>query len=262
MTARLEAGKQFRKQRAYSEHNNADARAPYFIGVWDTVRSLGIPVGGRDFELELWPHRFHDHDLNEYVSYAFHALAIDDRRHAFHPTLWNEPTKAQRTAAKTGVPATQVFEQVWFPGVHCDVGGGYEECGLSDITLSWMIDRTLLPPHSLLFDGDPKAGLKSMSDLKPEDMRIHDSRDATWKKAVYREQPRSIRKGTQDPGRSAITPLDGVHADLHQLWVAVLDAHYKEYDPVHMKDHPDYELATKQLGSGSKPPCGPWTCVR
>ena len=116
--ARLAAADQFRRTYAYPKHENAAECAPYFIGVWDTVRSLGVPLGYKDWELSLWPHRFHDHDLNPYVRYAFHALSIDDRRQQFLPTLWNEPTRAQ----ETGDPIGQVFEQVWFPGVHADVG--------------------------------------------------------------------------------------------------------------------------------------------
>lgn len=260
---RLDAGKQFRKDHAYAEHRSQpEARAPYFIGVWDTVRSLGIPLGGRDYEIQLWPHRFHDHDLNEYVPYAFHAVSIDDRRLAFHPTIWNEPTKAQRTALETGIPAKQVFEQVWFPGVHCDVGGGYAECGLSDATLAWMIDKASLPPHPLLFDGDPKAGLTRLSEMKPDDIMIHDSRDSRLKKLFYREQVRSVCKGTQEPRRTAIAPLPDVHADLHEAWVQVLGTRYEGYNPKHMQDHPDYQLAIKQLGGGTRPLSGPWTYVR
>ena len=102
--ARLTAAKAFRKAHAHAEHRDPAGRAPYFIGVWDTVRSLGIPLGYKDWELSLWPHRFHDHDLNAYVRYAFHAL--NDRRQQFLPTLWNEPTKAQ----KTGDPVGQTFK--------------------------------------------------------------------------------------------------------------------------------------------------------
>jgi uncharacterized protein (DUF2235 family) len=61
---------------------------------------------------------------------ACQALAIDERRRQFPPTLW------------TSTPvAGQVLEQVWFSGVHCDVGGGYPETGLSDITLGWLMGK-------------------------------------------------------------------------------------------------------------------------
>ena len=64
------------------------------------------------------------------VENAYHALAIDERRTPFVPTLWMHKPKPGQT-----------IEQVWFCGVHSDVGGGYPECGPSDIALDWMIDK-------------------------------------------------------------------------------------------------------------------------
>jgi uncharacterized protein (DUF2235 family) len=177
--ARLTAAKAFRKAHAYAEHRDPAARAPYFIGVWDTVRSLGIPLGYKDWELSVWPHRFHDHDLNAYVRYAFHALSIDDRRQQFLPTLWNEPTKAQ----ETGDPVGQTFEQVWFPGVHSDVGGGYEDSSLSDIALAWMIDKAQRVQDPLHLQVPPTHRL----DPRPTG-ELHDSREGFWKRLVYRKR--------------------------------------------------------------------------
>jgi uncharacterized protein (DUF2235 family) len=98
------------------------------VGVWDTVGALGIPAifGGVD------PHvyGFLDTSLHPDVQHAYHAVSIDERRREFPATLW------------TGALAPgQVMEQVCFAGVHCDVGGGYPETGLSDITLGWMMRK-------------------------------------------------------------------------------------------------------------------------
>lgn len=104
-----------------------------FIGVWDTVGALGVPVDG--LHIAGWLNRrwqFHDTDLSSIVETAFHAVSIDERRGPFRPALWTQPTSA---------PETQVVEQVWFSGVHCDVGGGNVEHKLSDIPLLWMADR-------------------------------------------------------------------------------------------------------------------------
>jgi hypothetical protein len=68
--------------------------------------------------------------LHPDVLNAYQALAIDERRQEFPPTLWIQPATAD---------PNQVLEQVWFAGVHCDVGGGYADTSLSDITLSWML---------------------------------------------------------------------------------------------------------------------------
>jgi uncharacterized protein (DUF2235 family) len=99
-----------------------------FIGVWDTVGALGIPVRGlRGFT--RGKHQFHDTELSGTVDHAMHALAINERRAPFTPTLWYEKPKAGQTV-----------EQRWFVGVHSDIGGGYPDTGLSDIALQWMLD--------------------------------------------------------------------------------------------------------------------------
>lgn len=104
----------------------------HFLGVWDTVGALGIPP---EFDwLPLWltflQPRFHDTELSPAVTHAYHALAIDEMRRTFSPTLW--------TASS---PSNREVIQMWFAGVHADVGGGYREIELSDITLEWMMDR-------------------------------------------------------------------------------------------------------------------------
>ncbi len=98
-----------------------------FIGVWDTVGALGIPFKALNF-LVPFKHKFHDATLCKNVEYGCHALSIDDERLTFHPTLWDERKIADG----------QTIEQVWFAGMHTDVGGGYPEQQLSDIALEWM----------------------------------------------------------------------------------------------------------------------------
>jgi len=103
------------------------------VGVWDTVGSLGIPsaIGAID---PLF-YGFLDTSLNPKIKHGYHALAIDERRAQFPPTLW------------TGQPAAgQVLEQVLFTGAHSDVGGGEPDdspgkTALSDITLGWMMGK-------------------------------------------------------------------------------------------------------------------------
>jgi hypothetical protein len=110
----------------------------HFIGVWDTVGALGIPDQLPGWEKlselftgweRLWG--FHDTQLSSHVRNAFHALAIDEQRAAFRPTLWTQDPSAVH----------QTLEQVWFAGVHTEVGGGSRSPALSDIALVWMIDR-------------------------------------------------------------------------------------------------------------------------
>jgi uncharacterized protein (DUF2235 family) len=114
-------------RRMYS-HPDTDIR---FVGVWDTVGSLGIPIDGvrLPFVTKLWS--FHDTTLSSHVRFAHQALAIDERRGPFRPTLWEQQEEA----------ADQTLQQVWFAGVHCDVGGGYSDPALAEIPLLWMVER-------------------------------------------------------------------------------------------------------------------------
>jgi hypothetical protein len=102
------------------------------IGVWDTVGSLGVPGNLDKVFTEFY--KFHDTGLGLHIDNAFHALALDERRKAFLPTLWHVDSKAKDDPKARN----QVLKQVWFAGVHSNVGGGYDEHGLSDITLAWM----------------------------------------------------------------------------------------------------------------------------
>ena len=101
------------------------------VGVWDTVGSMGIP--GTFFNpINQKRFGFLDTTIHPCITHGYHAVCIDERRAQFMPTLWTNSDGTDR-------PNDQQIEQVWFPGVHCDVGGSYAECGLSDVTLSWMM---------------------------------------------------------------------------------------------------------------------------
>tara|TARA_R110000850_G_C9990205_1_gene466943 strand:+ start:5081 stop:6331 length:1251 start_codon:yes stop_codon:yes gene_type:complete len=104
------------------------------VGVWDTVGSLGVPGqwwGGTTIGKK---YNFHDVSLSPSVEVALHALAIDEKRSAFPPTLWDRDAQAQPVSG-------QIVEQVWFAGVHSNVGGSYGDAMLSDIALDWMVKR-------------------------------------------------------------------------------------------------------------------------
>jgi uncharacterized protein (DUF2235 family) len=121
-----------------------------FIGVWDTVGSLGIPLTG------VWPadlfnrrFEFHDTALSSQVDAAFQALSIDEQRKPFVPAIWQPSTAGSE----------QRVEQVWFAGYHADVGGGGKtEHGLADVPMRWMADRarscglTLTPDPAVVPD--------------------------------------------------------------------------------------------------------------
>ncbi|HEY7320038.1 MAG TPA: DUF2235 domain-containing protein [Candidatus Binatia bacterium] len=137
-----------------------------FIGVWDTVGSLGVPLPGLRLVALLArmlnkDYEFHDTELSSCVKHAYHAVSIHEKRSTFTPTLWQKQDHS----------GDQVLEQVWFPGVHCDVGGGYRSAGLSDASLVWMIERA--KECDLLFRDD---ALKAGINLAPDSLgRIHNS---------------------------------------------------------------------------------------
>ena len=103
-----------------------------FIAVWDTVGALGVPL---KLFYKKKKYEFHDTTLSSYVDYAYHALAIDERRKNFEPALWQQSENVDKNNIK------QVLEQVWFAGVHSNIGGGYPDEGLSDTALEWMIEK-------------------------------------------------------------------------------------------------------------------------
>jgi len=123
----------------------------HFIGVWDTVGALGIPL--KWFDIMNRRYQFHDVTISSQIKYAYHALAVDEKRKTFTPTLWQLSPKAVEDGS-------QISEQVWFPGVHSNVGGGYADSGLSDIALQWMIDKAR--NTGLEFDND------ALQNIKPE----------------------------------------------------------------------------------------------
>ncbi len=110
------------------------------LGVFDTVGALGVPVH------YLWRENrdlfeFHDVEISSVVNRNLQALAVDEHRESFRPSIWRTP-KFKDILSKT--------EQVWFPGSHSDVGGGYIDestravkhpYALDDISLDWMLHR-------------------------------------------------------------------------------------------------------------------------
>ena len=99
-----------------------------FVGVWDTVGAMGLPFSF--FGLIKDQHRFYDNKLGSNIITARHALSLDERRDDFEPTIWKPNDSVD-------------LKQVWFAGVHSDVGGGYKKDPdgtiLSDIPMRWLV---------------------------------------------------------------------------------------------------------------------------
>ncbi|KAL0639793.1 hypothetical protein Q9L58_001108 [Maublancomyces gigas] len=105
------------------------------VGCWDTVGSLGVPSLRLPFFGDINIARgegqsFHNVELSDKIENAFHALALDEHRGPFTPTLWRKQPGSSTN-----------LKQVWFPGVHTNIGGGYDNQEIADITLAWMIQQ-------------------------------------------------------------------------------------------------------------------------
>lgn len=182
-----------------------------FIGVWDTVSALGFP---RDWSwavnwifefLEIvvdffFPYTFYNYQLNKNVESVHHAIAIDDERKTFHPKVWKEkPNGGSFKFRKFFKPRRDFekpvhIEQVWFAGVHSNVGGGYPRAGLSLVTLHWMMLRAR--SYGLRFKGaseEPEkieGTEKEVRNAANVYGRLYDSRDGFA--IYYRFKPRVI----------------------------------------------------------------------
>ncbi len=119
----------------------------HFLGVWDTVGSLGIPVTASWFPFARARYQFHDTELSKIVKYAYQALALDEHRGDFKPALWTRnPYTVQAGESMTSKKREQCeVEQRWFIGSHSDVGGGNDCDGagrkpdpLPDLPLAWL----------------------------------------------------------------------------------------------------------------------------
>jgi uncharacterized protein (DUF2235 family) len=197
-------------------HAKANIRC---VGVWDTVGSYGIPagfgLGGLTRYLTSWQRGFHDTYFSEHIDIGLHALGIDERRRPFSPTFWTTP--GANKSPMTPRLEQNVCEQVWFCGVHSNVGGGYPDAGLAQLPLLWMVARVIEQGatrfHSTLdFDIDYlRAGTKDASTLTGMLYRsahgwpvstlwpfIRPVRAADWKRCAQ-----------WDDSRGGDTPIDG-----------------------------------------------------
>ena len=186
----------------YDKADNRPVEKIRFVGVWDTVAAYGAPLDEmtRGYSKYIWPLQLPDHELNrDRVTRACQALALDEERTTFHPELWNED----------GVPAggfdpdkerfikDEQISQVWFAGVHSNVGGGYPDDTLAYIPFVWMI--TEAQHCGLKFKSDAAAPPAPQADPDTfknaiskcdKDGRIYDPRRGLG--GYYRYGPRKL----------------------------------------------------------------------
>jgi uncharacterized protein (DUF2235 family) len=159
------------------------------LGVWDTVKTT------TDDD-------FNDYKLPKCVVKGYHAMAIDEKRKFFPVLKWDDDERVS---------------QMWFTGVHSDVGGGYDECGLSDITLQWMMDQAYR--HGL------RCKASAVNNLKKNSCgMLHDSCIGIWQ-----------------PFGTSIRPI----ANFEKVHVSTKERTQKlaDYKPVNLPTVPNYQIS-------------------
>ncbi len=206
-----------------------------FVGVWDTVASVLVPRGDRIIpQLLMLPYT----RTNPNVEVFRQAMAIDERRRMFRLNRWADPqTFVANPFSKSAPLPQQNVKQVWFAGVHADIGGGYpeSESGLSKFPLLWMVReavsfglKTNVAMTNHLALGRSRIGAKTAY-VKPDaSAQMHDSLTAGWqilewipKSAKWMEGPRSVLAGFYLPRGEPRKIKDGdIKPRIHQ---SVLD---------------------------------------
>lgn len=161
----------FRLAAEFKDHFSNKECRPHFVGVWDTVSSVGWIEN---------PVRLPYTSDSPNIAIGRHAIAIDERRAFFRSNLWHP-------SSPDGGPKN--VKQVWFPGVHCDIGGGYPEAesGLAKIPLKWMLGEAkaaglkVVPERESLVLGEAGHGF-----VKPDATALmHESLKGWWRMVEY-----------------------------------------------------------------------------
>jgi len=159
----------------------------HFIGVWDTVCAVGFPLSDLSglFNDHVYHFTFCDHHLNPYIKNAYHALSIDDQRKTFSPYLWNNTAIPDEPEDDKQARKNQTIEQVWFSGVHSNVGGGYPKHGMSLVALNWILRKAESCGMAIIeLDKKQYNAHQNVND------KLYDSRSGM--NFIYRFAPRDI----------------------------------------------------------------------
>jgi uncharacterized protein (DUF2235 family) len=187
-----------------------------FVGVWDTVDAYGMPVDELKFAIDdwIWPMSFADRDPSDRLLTIRHALSLDDERPTFRPVLWNEVLKGKRLDSER-------IKQIWFAGVHANVGGGYPDDGMAYGALDWMM--TEAQKQGLRYF-DPERN-QIAARVSPQG-KHYDSRAGLA--GYYRYGPRKVAELCADPEHDVKVPDVHVHASA----LSRITARERNYSPV------------------------------
>ena len=193
-----------------------------FMGLWDTVDAYGLPMDEmtRGWDQWVWPLKMDSYKPPSHVKKICHAIALDDERHTFHPVLLDEKGLKEHAHIDD-----ETVSQVWFAGVHSNVGGSYRDDSLAHVSLRWMSGQAC------------KMGL-----------RLHDIDTATWTArsdpngpiydsrrglaSYYRYNPRNIKRLTDDNFAHVTIARPKIHCSVFERIAAGRD----EYAPIVLPD--------------------------
>ncbi|TDH64310.1 DUF2235 domain-containing protein [Dankookia rubra] len=160
-----------------------------FLGLFDTVEAYGVPIEALRSAIDrvVWPMTFRNRQLWAEVRQARHALALDEERVTFHPLLFDRQAEGDPDRIR----------ELWFAGVHSDVGGGYPDDALAGVPLAWMAMEARQAGLRLRI-----GALDAVQAAASPFAACHDSR--TGLGVFYRYGPRQVRS---DGPRQATAPL-------------------------------------------------------
>jgi hypothetical protein len=184
----------------YNSANNIKVPSIRFLGLWDTVAAYGLPVDEWTIGIDryIWPLELPDRKLWSGVQRACHALSLEDERTTFHPVLWDE----------NGVSENKI-RQVWFTGVHSNVGGGYPDDSLAGVPMLWIMkEAEAAGLHFKISPQQPDALLVATSS-RDKDGRLYDSRSGLA--SYYRYGPRDVEALCNDDYNGVKILLPKIH---------------------------------------------------
>jgi uncharacterized protein (DUF2235 family) len=206
--------------KAYDPTKNTKISKIEFVGVWDTVAAYGLPVDEmtRGVSNWIWPLELPNRVLSDDVNFARHAICLDDERTTFHPVLWTEMSTGTQTAGGADtdsgtIPTSTEKErlvQVWFAGMHSNVGGGYPDDALAFVPLYWMLNEA--KKHGLTFKSEPECDpdtTKWVKAAQDKDGRLYDSRAGLG--GYYRYGPRKMADLCDDRWEGVKITLPKIH---------------------------------------------------
>lgn len=219
--------RQWERKPIYAADGNARPRIT-FMGLWDTVDAYGLPIDEmtRGWDEWVWPLSLGEHACPPIVDKACHAVALDDERHTFHPLLFDETNETPCPSIKD-----ERVTQVWFSGMHSNVGGGYPDDSLAMVPLLWMADQACRKGLRLHRQVQLDWGARADPNGPMSDSR-------RGLAAYYRYNPRHMKRLTNDRFAEVCVSLPKIHESVFTRIARGRD----DYAPIVLPEH--YAIVT------------------